>query len=99
MNRIIPTIGASLMLAASVLTDQTQVNFFAADENKEPGDEVYYDLNAEENAGANKGERQGVDPYIYVDPANTGGGGRIMIFDNDYTAPKYQRNVTPIKSE
>lgn len=97
MNRFIPTIGASLMLAANVLTGEIKP-VLVSGETREPADNTSYDLNVTQNPQIDLEGEQGVEQNIYMEPQGTERG-RIIIYDNDYFAPKYQKNFVPMKNE
>ena len=95
MNKIFPAIGASLMLAANVLTGEADLKLAAHDETL-PDQKGQVDVNTIEETQLNVGD-EAADPYIYnMDRLNTGGS-RIIIYDNDFSAPKYEKNITPIR--
>lgn len=91
MNRIIPTLGASIILAANVLSP-TEINFFSSDENVEQKNEVDLNTTKDKNVNVNGGD---INPIINTDQMESGGRVIIINNDNDYFAPKYQRNYTP----
>ncbi len=93
MNKIIPTIGASLMLAANVVSAEVQFNLISH-ETKEPGDNTSIDLNLPEDTEAVE-SGQGAEPEMYMEPQGQSGS-RIIIYDNDFVAPKYERNFSPV---
>ena len=93
MNKIIPTIGASLMLAANVVSAEVQFDLISH-ETKEPADNPSIDLNLPEDTETVEGG-QGVEPGVYMEPQGQSGN-RIIIYDNDFVAPKYERNFSPV---
>lgn len=97
MKKIIPVIGASLLLVANVLTGETGVRL-VSHEVIGPEQELPGEMNAIEET--TQGEEEGVgDSHIkYLDQYDAGGGGRMIIYDNDYLVPKFEKNLMPIKN-
>jgi hypothetical protein len=95
MRRIIPTISASLMLAAGVVTGQLQFNLISHETKGPAQSPASYNLNVPEGAEVDGGFNQSTEPAVTVEPQGASKT-RIIIQDNDYVAPRYERDYTPI---
>lgn len=95
MNKIFPTIGASLMLVASVLTGETGAKFVSY-EVVGPNPDVPGDINTIDETGQ---EGSAENSHMkYLDQYDSENGGRIIIYDNDYVVPKHERQLMPMKN-
>ncbi len=97
MRRFFPAIGASLMLAANVLTGETGVQV-AAQNAAQSGDGEYTESGTTPNGEVEVGGGQTMDPFLYhMNQYDRESGKGIILNDNDLVEPKYERNFTPIE--
>lgn len=97
MKRIFPAIGASLMLAANVLTGETGVKLISH-EVIGPDQNIPGDMNTIEETTQGETENVGDSHIKYLDQYDTESGGRMIIYDNDYFVPKFEKNLMPMKN-
>lgn len=98
MRKFFPAIGASLMLAANVLTGETGVQV-AAQNTADPAGGEYTESGTTPNGEVEVGgSGQTTDPFLYqMNQYDRESGKGIILNDNDLVEPRYERNFTPIE--
>lgn len=95
MKKIFPTIGASLMLVASVLTFDSGARLVSY-EAVGPDPQVPADVNEIDETGQ---DENGDSSHMkYLEGYESESGGRIIIYDNDFVVPRHEKQLMPMKN-